>query len=435
MDEIRGGLSQVDCDVLVLGGGTAGPMAAIRARQQDPSARVILIEKANVKRSGAICMGMDGLNNTVIPGYATPEGTTRYERCFAERLPAHFRNVQGLRLSSIGLGTYLGEPTGACDTLYRDSIQRALELGINVIDTAINYRHQRSERVIGEALAAMIQQGSLRRDEVFVATKGGFLAFDSDEPPDPAAYFHEKLIATDLIEPEEVAAGCHAMSPRYLENQIAASRKNLGVETIDLYYIHNPETQLGEILRTEFWRRLEAAFAVCETAVSSGKIRWYGTATWNAYRVASDAQEAISIQDVLNLAIKVGGKNHHFRAIQLPLNLAMPEALLANTQQWDGRLVPALHAAREAGLCVFSSASLLQSQLAQGIPAEIQRHFPGLRTDAQRAIQFVRSTPGITSALVGMSRREHVEENAAVAAVAPLALEKYRAIFSHGAGS
>ena len=77
MDEIRGGLSQVECDVLVLGGGTAGPMAAIRARRKNPKASVILLEKANVKRSGAISMGMDGLNNTVIPGYATPEQYTK----------------------------------------------------------------------------------------------------------------------------------------------------------------------------------------------------------------------------------------------------------------------------------------------------------------------------------------------------------------------
>ena len=77
MDEIRNGISQVECDVLVMGGGTAGPMAAIRARQRDPAANVILIEKANVKRSGAISMGMDGLNNTVIPGFATPEQYTK----------------------------------------------------------------------------------------------------------------------------------------------------------------------------------------------------------------------------------------------------------------------------------------------------------------------------------------------------------------------
>ncbi len=64
---------EIETDVLVIGGGTAGPMAAIKAKQQDPSLRVLLLEKANVKRSGAISMGMDGLNNAVIPGYATPE--------------------------------------------------------------------------------------------------------------------------------------------------------------------------------------------------------------------------------------------------------------------------------------------------------------------------------------------------------------------------
>jgi len=73
MDEIIDGLSEVSCDVLVIGGGTAGPMAALKAKQKNPEATVILLEKANVKRSGAISMGMDGLNNAVIPGYATPE--------------------------------------------------------------------------------------------------------------------------------------------------------------------------------------------------------------------------------------------------------------------------------------------------------------------------------------------------------------------------
>ncbi|MEM7747315.1 MAG: fumarate reductase/succinate dehydrogenase flavoprotein subunit [Pseudomonadota bacterium] len=73
MDEISDGLSEVSCDVLVIGGGTAGPMAALKAKLKNPTANVILLEKANVKRSGAISMGMDGLNNAVIPGYATPE--------------------------------------------------------------------------------------------------------------------------------------------------------------------------------------------------------------------------------------------------------------------------------------------------------------------------------------------------------------------------
>ncbi|MET0339896.1 MAG: fumarate reductase/succinate dehydrogenase flavoprotein subunit [Polyangiales bacterium] len=66
-----------EVDVLVIGGGTAGPMAAVKAKQRDPKLRVLLLEKANVKRSGAIAMGMDGLNNAIIPGHATPEQYVR----------------------------------------------------------------------------------------------------------------------------------------------------------------------------------------------------------------------------------------------------------------------------------------------------------------------------------------------------------------------
>ena len=77
IDQLVDGISEVSCDVLVLGGGTAGPMAALKAKLRRPGAKVILLEKANVKRSGAICMGMDGLNNAVIPGYATPEQYVR----------------------------------------------------------------------------------------------------------------------------------------------------------------------------------------------------------------------------------------------------------------------------------------------------------------------------------------------------------------------
>jgi aryl-alcohol dehydrogenase-like predicted oxidoreductase len=366
----------------------------------------------------------------LISGCATAEGTARFESRFAAMLPGHFRHVIGLHLSSIGLGTYLGEPTAAHDARYRQSIERAVELGTNVIDSAINYRHQRSERAIGEALAGMIRDGKLKRDEIFVATKGGFLTFDADEPADPGAYFQENLVRTGLVNPEEVAAGCHVMSPKYLESQIESSCKNLGLETIDLYYVHNPETQLGEISRDDFYRRLEAAFVALERAAREGKIRCYGTATWNAYRVSPGSRDAMSLQEVLHVAERAGGKNHHFRAIQLPFNLAMPEALLASTQQWESDRVPVLQVARTQGLAVFASASLLQSQLSRGIPTELQKFLPGFSADAQRAIQFVRSAPGITCALVGMSQPKHVEENMRTASVAPLALDQFRRIFS-----
>jgi len=365
----------------------------------------------------------------LLPGFATPEGTARYRDRFANQRPGHFRNARGLWLSSIGLGTYLGEPTPEFDALYRDAVTRALEMGTNVIDSAVNYRQQRSERAIGEALAAMISLGSVRRDEVFLATKGGFLTFDGEEPADVAAYFEKNLIRTGLIEPHEVAANCHVMSPRYLENQVDVSRRNLGVETVDLYYVHNPETQLRAVSRPEFYRRLTAAFAALEQAVAVGKIRSYGVATWDAFRVAPPSRDSVSLTEVLRAAASAGGSNHHFLAIQLPFNLAMLEALTARTQQLAGALAPALRTARAYAITAFASGSILQGQLAQGMPDDLRKRFDGLATDAQRAIQFVRSTPGVTCALVGMSHKQHVEENLATAAVPPLSPERYRALF------
>jgi aryl-alcohol dehydrogenase-like predicted oxidoreductase len=364
----------------------------------------------------------------LIPGFATAEGTARFRERFAARLPGHIREAQGLWISSIGIGTYLGEPTAAYDARYREAVMRAVLMGVNVIDSAINYRQQRSERAIAQALAALISSGEVRRDEVVLATKGGFLTFDGEEPSDPSAYFQEKLLDPGIIRMEEVVAGCHVISPKYLENQIDASRRNIGVETLDIYYVHNPETQLSQVGREEFFRRLKAAFAALEMAVAEGKIQRYGTATWNAYRVGPPSAEALSLTDVLRLAEEVGGKDHHFRALQLPFNLAMLEARMASTQPAGRKLAPLLQVARANGLMVFASASLLQGQLTQGLPPESRSWFPGMRTDAQRALQFVRSTPGITCALVGMSNLEHVQENLDTALTAPMTLDQFRAV-------
>ena len=364
----------------------------------------------------------------LIPGFATAEGTARFRDRFAARLPGHIREAQGLWISSIGIGTYLGEPTAEYDARYREAITQAVPMGVNVIDTAINYRHQRSERAIGQALAGLISRGEVRRDEVVLATKGGFLTFDGQEPSDPSAYFQEKLLDPGIVRMEEVVAGCHVISPKYLENQIDASRRNLGLETLDIYYVHNPETQLSHVSREEFFRRLKAAFAALEKAVAEGKIRMYGMATWTAYRMSPTSAEALSLTEVLRVAEEVGGKDHRFRAIQLPFNLAMPEAAVASTQQEGRKLAPLLQVARAHRLTVFASASLLQGQLTQGLPPKLRSWFPRLRTDAQRAIQFVRSTPGITCALVGMSNLEHVQENLGTTSTAPMTLEQFRAI-------
>jgi len=366
-----------------------------------------------------------------LPGFATPDGTRRYRDRFAGRAAdGHFRERNGLWLSSLGAGTYLGEHDDATDERYARAVSRALELGVNVIDTAINYRFQRSERSVGAALHALIQQGKIARDEVIVATKAGFLTFDGDPPPDPAGYFQREYVQTGVVRPEDVVAGMHCMTPAYLENQLERSRRNLGLSTIDVYFLHNPETQLQVLPRAEFLNRLRTAFQKLEECVASGRIRCYGTATWDGYRQAPQARDFLSLSELVAMAAEVGGSGHHFRCVQLPFNLAMPEALLHPNQPVGDRAVSLLDAAAQLGVTVFASASLLQGQVARNLPDDLRAALNGhLETDAQRALQFVRSTPGVGTALVGMSRLEHVEENLRLVEKALVPAETFRRVF------
>jgi aryl-alcohol dehydrogenase-like predicted oxidoreductase len=265
---------------------------------------------------------------------------------------------------------------------------------------------------------------------VAVATKGGYIPFDGEFPADPRAYFTDTYLKTGIIRPGEVVAGAHCMTPRYLDDQIARSRANLGLETIDIYYVHNPEQQLEEVDRPEFLRRLREAFEALERAVADGRIGCYGTATWNGYRQPPGARDYLSLAEVLDAARAVGGAGHHFRVIQLPYNLAMPEAFTRGNQTVDGETVSAVEAARRLGVYVMASASIYQGQLSRGLPPVVAEYLPGLRTDAQRALQFVRSTPGIGTALVGMKSPGHVEENVEVAALAPMPWSQFQRLFA-----
>lgn len=303
----------------------------------------------------------------MISGFATAEGTAR----FADRFPkardaGHFRraewvkDVGELSLSSFGIGTYLGEPDSGADRAYTAAVAEALCSGINVVDTAINYRHQRSERNIGVALAELIASGQLRRDEVLVCSKAGYLSFDGEMPADPRAYFTKEYVEPGILDPADIAGGSHCMAPGFLADQLERSRRNLGLETIDVFYLHNPETQLGEIPPTEFVERLKDAFEALEDAVKAGKIRWYGVATWNAFRIPPGQKGYMPLEAVLQCAYEAGGEEHHFRFIQVPFNLAMPEAWAASNQQFEEDAVASLEFAHRMGLAAVGSATLAQ---------------------------------------------------------------------------
>jgi aryl-alcohol dehydrogenase-like predicted oxidoreductase len=363
---------------------------------------------------------------TNVPGRVTAAGTRRWaDRAHADRsIPlAHFRPAPGgLTLSSIGYGSYLGAPDGPTDLAVEQAVSVSVSSGrVNVLDTAINYRYQRAERSVGRGLTRLIDRGTVTRDEVFVATKAGYLAPDSESSTPLTEWVDSELVGTGVLEPASVVDGSHAMSPPFLRDQFGRSRANLGLETIDLWYLHNAaEAQLGAVGEPEFLRRLEAAFSLAEEFRRDGHLGWYGLATWDSLRVPPGAEGHFELSLALRAAERAGGADHGFRFVQFPFNLSMPEAASWPTQVLGPRTVPLFEAAAAQGIGCFTSVALLQGQLARG-----SRREEGL-TGAQTALQFARSAPGNLAALVGQKRPTHLSENLELASRPPWTEAEFR---------
>jgi aryl-alcohol dehydrogenase-like predicted oxidoreductase len=357
---------------------------------------------------------------SMISGRATPDGTHR----FAARSAAgagHFRDARGLALSSLGLGTYLGRQDSRTDAGYEEAFEEALSLAINVFDSAINYRGQRSERAIGRAVARAIADGRASREELFIATKGGYFPHDAEDGRDPRSYVRQEFIESGLAPREEISGGAHCMAPGYLADQIERSRRNLGLETIDLYYLHNIETQSAALTRARFRERLVAAIEALEKAVETGRIASWGLATWDGLRAPPEHPDHLGLEETIAAAREVAGEAHHFAAVQLPVNVVMAQAIAYPSQTVGGERLPALPAARALGLAAFGSASILQGRLAEDYSEEFAAAFPEGQTPAQRALQFSRSAPGMTASLVGASSREHAREDFGLSRTPPAA--------------
>ena len=354
---------------------------------------------------------------------ASAEGTRRYSaRWQSKFVPDFFRpSLSGLSVSSVALGTYLGESDDATDSLYRDAVRLALSNGVNAVDTAINYRCQRSERVIGRALQELIGEGVVRRDEVVLCTKAGYVPLDGTPPASRdqyEIYLRKEYFDRGILQPADLVGGGHAITPAFLVDQLHRSMRNLGVQSIDFFYIHNPEQQLTAIAPTELASRLRLAFEALEACVGRGEIGAYGCATWNGLRLPAGSHGHLSLYELAAIATDVAGEDHHCRIVQLPINLTMSEAVRVSTQRDPrGRLVHVIDAAADLGLDLVVSAPLLQGQLTHDLPQQVRELFPG-STDAQRALAFVRTLPAVLTAAVGMKSSGHVNENLAALQVA-----------------
>lgn len=344
----------------------------------------------------------------MIRGFATSDGTTRFA---ARGIAAngHFRDFRELRLSSVGMGTYLGDVDSETDNLVERAVIASVSSGaINVIDTAINYRHQRAERAVGRALA----NGKIRRDEVFISTKNGYLTGDGELNEDPESYIMRELVGKGVIKEDDISTGYHCMTLPYLEDQLERSRKNIGLETIDLLYLHNSaEGQLRDIGMDEYLRRLLETFRFYEKKKEEGKIRFYGMATWSCFRSQRGSFDYLNLEEIIELAKKAGGKSNGFAAVQLPFNFMMKEALESRNQTFHGKEMSFLEAAKLMGIGVFASVPLMQGRLVTARLPEMK----GINSQSLKCIQFARMH---TTPLVGQKEPSHVKENIEIAKIA-----------------
>ena len=238
-------------------------------------------------------------------------------------------------------------------------------------------------------------------------------------------------VDSGLIDVDEVVNGVHVLTPKFVADQIERSRRNLGLETIDLYLLEDPELQLAARGPTLFKGQLARLFEALEEAVARGAIAAYGLSTWHGLLLPYWERGHLSIVEVFQTAVDVGGADHHLRGIALPYNVALGEAKGLESQFGpDSTATSLFDALRDTGTAVFGAQPLVQGRTTRGLPVFFRQAFPGLSSDAQRCLQFARSTAGLTTALCGMRGPEHVDENLALCAHAPAAPAVIDALFA-----
>ena len=362
--------------------------------------------------------------------YATKEGSFRYLKRFPKYSKDFYRFNGDFFISSLGLGTFRKEPYREENYVinYKESVKTAILGGINHIDTAINYRYQVSEQEIGEALSELFDEKKVSRDELIITSKAGFLPLEFPFPENPYKWIEQEVLNKNLALKEDIVIDQHCMAPAYLRWSVEQSLKNLGIKTLDILYLHNPETQLGYVDYKVVLKRIEKAFTLFETLVKEGKIRAYGIAAWNAFLNEEEHKEYISLMDVVKIAQKVGGKNHHFKYVQSPFNLAKIQAYnFSNQKAPDGKYYTLMQALEGFGLQFIASSSLLQLNLFKGKFAPRIGEILGTSefNDLLSALQFARST-NVLSALFGAVDPLHVSDNLTLAKLPAVSHEKVK---------
>ena len=306
--------------------------------------------------------------NSKITGHATSQAT----QTFADRLNAHnpsfeenaYRRLIGTDLitSKIGYGTYRVHDQSE---EHVETLESAIEAGCNLIDTSSNYTDGGSETLIGNVLQKMISANKIKREEIILVSKVGYMQGQNLEQAQ-----QREASGNPWEDVVKYMDGCwHCIHPDFLTDQWTRSTDRLGLETIDVYLLHNPEYFLSdaknrssqsdwEAIRDNFYNRVYHAFVQMEQFVADGKIRHYGISS-NTFPSHQTDFEHVSLNRVYEAATKAAETVYgdhavsHFKVIQLPYNLLESEALTETNNEIDGKSITVLEAAQSLGLGVL----------------------------------------------------------------------------------
>ena len=270
------------------------------------------------------------------------------------------QNSSQANIPKIGLGTHLGSFSDEDSRLYTDAIIFAVKNGITMIDTAINYRGMRSEKDVGNAVSTLISSGIIKREDILISSKAGLLFGDITSGRNPMKYLHE------VLEPKEIQLSdfCECdglyqtLNPDFFEIALQTSLQNLGVNTIDVHYIHIPEITRAKLTEEEFYKRITKLFAWYEDKVKEGKIRFYGLALEVLAMEPAEEKWYIDIERVEQIARETSNENSHFKYIQIPYNIQYPYAASVQNQSYRGEKCTLVEAAHRIGLKVIGSMPL-----------------------------------------------------------------------------
>jgi uncharacterized protein len=305
------------------------------------------------------------LQGTSLPGSASPEGTARYVARIVsqgrydsgiERGYVQF-GATGLTASRLGFGTYR---VGMNEPEHREAMKKALREGVNLIDTSTNYMDGDSERLVGSVLREAMKAGEITRKEVIVVSKIGYVQgqnFKLAEAREQAGHPYPDMV--------KYGEGIwHCIHPDFLSDQLNWSLDRLGLTTLDVCLLHNPEYFLSEAAhhagdlaatRDVFYRRIEQAFAYFESQVAAGRISYYGVSsnTVTADPLGAEATSLSLLCEAARSAAKaLGIVRHHFSVLQCPMNLYEAGALVTpNTGRDQHETV--LEVAQREGIAVL----------------------------------------------------------------------------------